>query len=501
MSQSIWQAIGVKPITTAPLIADNETDVVIVGAGITGLTLALLMLEHGLRVVVLEAAEIGSGTTGHSTCNLYEDVSDTRFVTDRWGMDVMRQVITARRAAIDWIESTASRLAIECAFRRCPKMICAVDPDAAAQLEQTRQAWLDAGLVVTDDPFPAELGVAARPCIALSGQAQFHAVAWVRGLAREVLSRGGVIAQHAPATEIDYDNRLVLTPSALIRAEQLVLATHSPKGFHPVQAEMPVHREYAAAWRLPSALPAGIFWLLGDEITSVRGLEVDGKAWLIVVGSPYQTGLHETAEAQEKLMEAARRRFNVKEQEFTWSAQNYQGADGLPYIGRGPSGALFATGFKTDGLTWGTVAAHALADEILGRENPVLKLCNPNRFSPIKGREAMAHQTATTIKAFVRDYVTAREIEDVVNLQPGSGAIVKLHDETVAAYRDRQGTLVAVSPVCTHLGCRVQWNDVEMSWDCPCHGSRFTPDGEVIEGPAIRPLMRLVVTASNLQEG
>jgi glycine/D-amino acid oxidase-like deaminating enzyme/nitrite reductase/ring-hydroxylating ferredoxin subunit len=495
MSQSIWRAIGVQPITT-PLISDAEVDVVIVGAGITGLTLALLMLEHNRRVVVLEAAEIGSGTTGHSTCNLYEDVGDTHFVSDRWGMDVMRQVITARHAAIDWIESTASRLAIECAFRRCPKMICAVDPDAAARIERTRRAWLDAGLVVTDGAFPAEFGTAARPCIALAGQAQFHAVAWVIGLAREVLSRGGVIAQHAPATQIDYDNRFVMTPSARISAEHLVLATHSPKGFHPVQAEMPVHREYAAAWRLPAALPAGIFWLLGDEITSMRGLEVAEQAWLIVVGSPYQTGLHEASHAQNKLMEAAQRRFNVKEPEFTWSAQNYQGADGLPYIGRSPSGALVATGFKTDGLTWGTVAAHAVADEILGRDNPVLDLCNPSRFSPIKGREAMAHETTTTIKAFVRDYVTAREIEDVVKLQPGSGALVKLADETAAAYRDREGALVAVSPVCTHLGCRVHWNDIEKSWDCPCHGSRFTPEGEVIEGPAIRPLKRLVVTAN-----
>lgn len=493
MSQSIWRTVGARPVATVPLNADAVCDVVIVGAGITGLTLALLLLEHDRRVLVLEAAEIASGTTGHSTSNLYEDLSDMHFVAERWGKDVLRQVVAARRAAIEWIETATVRFGIECGFRRCPKLICAADADSAEPVERTRRAWSDAGLDVSVGFLPEDFGTASGPCFVLAGQAQFHAVAWVLGLAREVQARGGVIAQHTPAVEIDAGEHRVRTPSALIRAEHVVLATHSPKGFHPVQAEMPVHREYVAAWRRSTPLPAGIHWLYGDEIGSMRGLEADGEAWLICAGAPYQTGLHDAATALAKLTASAQKRFGVAAPDFTWSAQNYQGADGLPYIGRDPSGALVATGFRTDGLTWGTAAALALTDEILGRDNPLLKLCNPNRFNPVKGREAIAHETATTLKAFVRDYVTDREVEDVVDLPPDTGALVEIDNDIVAAYRDPQGALVAVSSVCTHLGCRVHWNAVEKSWDCPCHGSRFSPSGEVIEGPAIRPLKRLKV--------
>jgi len=186
----------------------------------------------------------------------------------------------------------------------------------------------------------------------------------------------------------------------------------------------------------------------------------------------------------------AEKHYGPGEVAFRWSAQNYRGADGLPYIGRDSTGAFVATGFSTDGLTWGTVAARMLVDQLAGRQHPAEDFLKASRFSPVKGAKAMIEENVTTVRSLVKDYLTHRQEEELSSLKPGDSAIVKAEGDSFAAYRAPDGELFAVSPVCTHMGCKVHWNSVETSWDCPCHGSRFRPDGTVIEGPAIGALKR-----------
>jgi Rieske Fe-S protein len=186
----------------------------------------------------------------------------------------------------------------------------------------------------------------------------------------------------------------------------------------------------------------------------------------------------------------AHKHFGELEVAYRWSAQNYRGADGLPSIGRDTSGCFVATGFSTDGLTWGTVAARLIAQQIAGQVNAFAELCRPTRLSPIKGGRNILQEVGTMAKALVKDYLTHRQEEHLLSLAPGDSAILDQQGESVAAWRSPEGELFAVSPVCTHLGCKVHWNSVETSWDCPCHGSRFRPDGAVIEGPALAPLKR-----------
>jgi Rieske Fe-S protein len=175
---------------------------------------------------------------------------------------------------------------------------------------------------------------------------------------------------------------------------------------------------------------------------------------------------------------------------FRWSAQNYRGADGLPYVGRDASGCFIATGFSTDGLIWGTVSAQLIADQLAGRENAAGEVLEPSRFAPVKGVKGIVEENLTALKSLVKDYLTHRQEEKLAALEAGDSAIVEAEGESFAAYRAPDGELFAVSPVCTHMGCKVHWNSVETSWDCPCHGSRFRPDGTVIEGPAIAALGR-----------
>jgi Rieske Fe-S protein len=278
-----------------------------------------------------------------------------------------------------------------------------------------------------------------------------------------------------------------------------VLATHTPKGFHVVQAEMPVHREYGIARPLSGAGPGpGIFWYRGDEHVSVRTVNTLDGDFLVCIGQQQKTGIHNAKASLMALGSAMDKQFGPGEIAYRWSAQNYRPADGLPYIGRDLSGCFIATGFSTDGLVWGTVSAQIVAEQLMGRKPELGELCKPSRFSPVKGGKTMLEEVGTMAKSLVKDYLTHRQEQQLSSLALEDSAIVEAEGESFAAYRAPDGELFAVSPVCTHLGCKVHWNSVETSWDCPCHGSRFRPDGTVIEGPALAPLKRKHLTMETI---
>ena len=489
---SVWRATA--PKTAFPMLQEEATaDVVIVGGGITGITLALNLVEQGTSVILLEARDVGCGSTGNSTGNLYETISSgIRTIVDRWGEDVAHAVSTARRKAVEQIEQRVRQFNIPCEFRRCALYRYATSASAQASIENEYQGSLKAGLRAHfEKTLPAPFEQPQGPVLVLNNQAQFQPQAYVEGLAREAANRGCRIFENSIVLGVDADQHVVSTANGKVKAREIVLATHSPIGMHLVQAEMTVNREYGLATRIPrGSFPEGIFWGSGVERLSVRSLDVDDESFFVCVGEEHKTGQQDTSISMDRLESAAQANFKVPEAEFRWSAQNYSAADGLPYIGRDATGCFIATGFATDGLTYGTVAASLIADQIAGRDNVFAPIVKASRFSPLKGAKGLAEENVTVLKSLVKDYVTDRETIPLSQLMPGKAAMVKFENASLAAYRDPHGTLFAVSPVCTHMKCKVHWNAVESSWDCPCHGSRFAPDGTVIEGPATEPLYR-----------
>jgi glycine/D-amino acid oxidase-like deaminating enzyme/nitrite reductase/ring-hydroxylating ferredoxin subunit len=491
---SVWRATA--PATGyAPLRSDVATDVLVIGGGITGVTLALLLARQGRQVVLLEAGTIGSGSTGNSTGNLYATVSEGLCTIEkRWGAGIARQVVERRRSAIDFIEAEAEAGATGSGtrFRRCAQFLYARDEGARAQVVREHEALARAGAQVRlEHGVPAPLPTPVGDVLVIDGQAQVHPQVYVAQLAMLAAAAGAQVHEHSGVVDLDTKARRAVTATATVRAHHVVLATHTPKGFHLVQAEMPVHREYGIARALGGADPgAGIFWCRGGDGISVRTLEVGGQRYLICVGEEHKPGVHNAKASLMALEMIAQKHFGPGEVTHRWSAQNYRSADGLPYIGRDASGCCIATGFATDGLTWGTLAAQVLAEQLAGRVDAFGELCKPTRFSPLKGVKGMLEENFTTVSSFVKDYLTHRQEQQLATLAPGDSAIVETEGETCAAWRSPDGELFAVSPVCTHMGCKVHWNSVETSWDCPCHGSRFRVDGTVIEGPAIAPLPR-----------
>jgi Rieske Fe-S protein len=253
---------------------------------------------------------------------------------------------------------------------------------------------------------------------------------------------------------------------------------------------MAPHREYGLAWRLDAgSYPPGVFWGRGRYTHSLRGLEYGGQSYLMLIGEEGKVGLHPAAECLARLHGFASEHFGIAAAPFRWSAQSYRSPDELPFVGRSSgSEAFIASGFATDGLTYGTLAAMLIADALLGRPNPWAELYRAKRFSPVKGAKATLEENLTVASAFVKDRLNARDAQALGELAPGSGMVVKADGGPLAVHRAADGRLSAVAAKCTHMGCIVHWNDAESSWDCPCHGSRFEPGGAVIEGPALRAL-------------
>jgi glycine/D-amino acid oxidase-like deaminating enzyme/nitrite reductase/ring-hydroxylating ferredoxin subunit len=489
--QSVWRRTAPTPYRQ--LVGELSVDVLVVGAGITGVTLSLALARTGRSVALIDAGEIGAGSTGGSTGNLYSTVSDGMAnLVEKWGIDSMRRVVAARQWAVEAIAETAARYRIACGFVRCPLHWQATSEAAAVDMQDEFIALRRCGLSPRiEDGITPCAGWHVGPALVLDGQAQFDPMCYLDALAQEANNSGCHIFTHTPALSIDHDKHEVETPSGRVKAGEIALATHTPSGFHPIQAGMVVKREYGLAFRNPGvSWSPGIFWTRGEHRISVRPFDAMEGNFLIAVGESHPTGRHDANQALLDLEAEAGICLGEMAPAYRWSAQNFRSPDGLPYIGRDPMGSFIATGFATDGLVYGTLAAHIIADHLLGRDNPHADLFDAGRFTPIKSAKGAAEEIATMVTSLASDYLGGGDRAGL-DLAPGSAAIVEVDGDKVAAYRDPGGVLHVLSPVCTHLKCLVHWNAAEVSWDCPCHGSRFSPDGSVLEGPALKPLRHL----------
>jgi glycine/D-amino acid oxidase-like deaminating enzyme/nitrite reductase/ring-hydroxylating ferredoxin subunit len=489
-TESLWAATS--PASGFPSLAGNiAADVVIIGGGITGITTAMALSQSGKSVVVLEAMQIGTGTTGYSTGNLYANLDSFLYpLREKWGKDALSAVVRSRRETVDRIEEIVMRHGISCGFHRCSHYLFPTDASQTSEFEQERDAMCDAGLCLTVADVPLRFPVAEG--LKLENQAQFHPLAYVRELARRVASDNCRIFESSKATEIDHGSMIVTTERGTVKAQKIVLATHTPKGFNLVQTELGPYREYGVAATLEADdYPEGIFWTMEDPGHSIRSYRQDGRSFLIVIGEKHKTGQQDPdIDYFQRVEDFTRSHFRVRNIDYRWSAQHYRPADHLPYIGctAASDDIYIATGFGTDGLTYGSLAAFIIADSILGRKSPWQDLYRATRLDPLKGGKDFIHENLNVAKQYVKDYLTRAPVVELSDIRSGHGGIVKISGEKVVVYRDENGAITALSPVCTHLGCIVHWNPLERTWDCPCHGSRFRTDGEVIEGPAIPAL-------------
>jgi glycine/D-amino acid oxidase-like deaminating enzyme/nitrite reductase/ring-hydroxylating ferredoxin subunit len=493
----LWKTTARVPLYPS-LGADMAAEVCVIGAGISGLTTAYLLSREGRSVVLLEGRGVGAGMSGLTTAHLSNAIDDRYLEIERLhGKEGARIAAESHTRAIQAIEDIVRRERIACDFERLDGYLF---PDSAEQedmldleLEAARRAGVPGIEKIAHAPLPFDTG----PCLRFPGQGQFHPVKYMAGLAKAIKRNGGqIFTSHVDRVDSGLPARVATGPYT-ITAEAVVVATNSPINdrlvIHTKQAP---YMTYVIGARVPSgSIERGLFWDTMDpyhfirlqSVTKTTRASGDPHDILIVGGEDHKSGQADSDEDPHgRLEEWTRSRFPMIEAvSFKWSGQVMETVDGVAYIGRNPldeDNIYIATGDSGMGMTHGTIAGILITDLIAGRENQWEALYDPSR----KTLRALGEylKEGANVAAQYADWLTAGEVDSVDAIPPESGAVVRRGLTKVAVYRDEAGRVHERSAVCTHLGCIVRWNEVERTWDCPCHGSRYDRFGAVINGPA-----------------
>ncbi|TMH62422.1 MAG: FAD-dependent oxidoreductase [Betaproteobacteria bacterium] len=488
--ESVWSATAAMP-ECGPLEQNVHVDVCVIGGGIAGLSTAYHLCQAGRSVAVLDDGALASGMTRMTTGHLTNMLDDRYFELEKLhGKDAIRVAADSHSAAIERIDEIVRTEGIDCDFSRLDGYLFLAEGDKPGTLDKELDAAHRAGLkdvqLMARAPFEWDTG----PCLRFPRQGQFHPLKYLAGLAQAIRRDGGRIFCHSHADHVEGGvPGLVHVGKHVVTGDAMVVATNVPinnrLAIHTKQAP---YMTYVIAARVPpGSVPQVLAWDTGDPYHYIR-LHDD---LLIVGGEDHKSGqAHDSPQRYRKLEAWARERFPMmREVEFMWGGQIMETIDYLAFIGHNPmdhDNIFVATGDSGMGLTHGTIAGMLLCDLILGRKNPWEKLYSPSRV-PVMAAGEFAREDLNMAAQYA-DWLTPGDVRSADDVARDSGAIVRRGFEKIAVYRDANGAVHECSAVCPHLGCIVQWNPGEQTWDCPCHGSRFDAEGHVINGPANRDL-------------
>lgn len=492
---SLWHAT-VGELTREPLAADARADVCVVGAGIAGMMTAYLLARAGRRVIVLDDGPIGGGETGRTTAHL-SDALDDRYthLTRLHGADGAALAASSHRAAIERIADIVEAESIACDFAWIDGYLFPTEQTGRTGLEHELDAARQAGVAVelVDDPPYAPFG--PQRALRFLRQARVHPLRLLEGLARAIERDGGRIhtGTHVKAVHGGAPVRIETDAGPTVLSSACVVATNSPITDYVVtHTKQAPYRTFAITARLPhGSVPDALYWNDADPYIYIRIQRDEEHDWLIVGGEDYKTGQrHDDAARLDRLAAWTRERFPMVESiGHQWSGQVLETSDGLAFIGPNPDGAenvYIVTGDSGHGMTHGTIGGMILSDLILGRDNAWARLYDPRRLR--LGSVAELAKENVNVAVQYAAWILPGDAPSEDEVPRGSGRVVRHGTRMIAVYRDDDGELHQRSAVCTHLRCIVHWNDLEKSWDCPCHGSRFAPTGEVLNGPAMTGL-------------
>ncbi len=494
---SVWQKEIGNFIPVNTWNKSEVYDALIVGGGITGLTTALLLQEQGKKCIVAEAFNIGFGTTGGTTAHL-NTLLDTPYyqIEKDFGDDSAKLVANSTKEAIALIESISKEYQVDCDFQYTRGHLFALNDKQADELDKIVESSTRAGVKINyteEIPVPIPFTKAAK----FEAQAQFNIGKYLVGLAQAFEKAGGVILQNCKVEDHTRKEHFhAQTPFGEIEARTIVYATHIPPGINLLHFRCAPYRSYAAAFTLKDGnYPTGLSYDMEEPYHYFRTQTIDNKRYIIVGGFDHKTGHNDnTAETLRELEAYIRTYFDVDSIDYIWSSQYYTAADGLPYIGLlpGHTDVYTGTGYIGNGMIFGTLAGKIISDLIAGKENPYADLYKPSRIKPIAGFAEFVKENADVISRFIGDRFSYEQINALAELAPGEATVAEWENRKVAIYKDDNGKIYALNPVCPHAACIVNWNTAEKTWDCPCHGGRYAPNGTLLTGPATHGLASLL---------
>jgi glycine/D-amino acid oxidase-like deaminating enzyme/nitrite reductase/ring-hydroxylating ferredoxin subunit len=473
---------------------DLEVDVAIVGAGIVGLTAACLLLAAGRKVAVFEARRVGRQATGRSTAKITSQHGKRyRNLIGNIGKSGARRYAAANERAIGRIRNLCDTLELDCGLGILPAFVFTESEDHVAALREEADAAASLGLpasFVRDVGLPFPVAGALR----FDDQSQFDPYRYLTGLAATV-ARDGLLFENTRVSGVEHGVPCKLRAGDVeVTAGHVIVATQMPvigDGLFFAKS-FPIAHPMAAAPLPDSVRFEGMYISSGSPTHSFRIAEKDGQRFIVAVGGEYKTGVPEELDAKmNDLREFLRRAFGIGQLSHAWVNEDFRPMDELPFIGPVSSSKPHlhvAVGFDAWGMTQGTVAAEIISDKVLGRENDDAEIFDASRVRPVAGGVELITENVKTGARLAGDRLLARQVQSVDDIPEGQGGIVERDGEQLAVVKDGEDVRQALSAVCTHLGCIVGWNAIDRTWDCPCHGSRFDEQGQVLSGPALEPL-------------
>ncbi|WP_139891181.1 MULTISPECIES: FAD-dependent oxidoreductase [unclassified Bacillus (in: firmicutes)] len=480
---------------------DLETDVVIVGAGIVGILTAYQLVSKGVKVALVEASEVMNGTTGHTTAKI---TAQHGLIYDKLinsvGEEKAKLYYQANMDGLEFIHSLYKEEEIDCDYEEQEAILYAETEKFEKKIKSEFEAYQKLGIpgkLVEHLPLPYPI----KNAIIMPNQAQFHPVKYLGHILNLIIKKGGQVFEQSPVEAIEDDDKgpvqVKVKNGHTIYCNKVVIASHYP--FYDMQglyfSRLSPKRSYIVAAEIKEDLPDGMYISAEQPTRSIRHTKDGDKTLVLFGGESHKTGQSENPfKHYEALKDFAEKYYTVNDLPYRWSAQDLETLDYVPYIGPYSSmkdHIFVATGFGKWGMSNGAVAALILSDLVRGKENPYFDLFTPTRSEThIQSAGKFIKENINVAKELIKGKLADKDISPD-ELKPDEGSIVTFNGKRAGAYRDHTGNVCVVDTTCTHMGCEVKWNNGERSWDCPCHGSRFAPNGEVIEGPAVKPLERL----------
>lgn len=475
--ESIWRKDCELP-KYPPLTENIKTEAAVIGAGMAGLLTAALLQKKGIDTVLLEANEIASGQTQNTTAKITSQHSllyDN--LVKQLGKEKAQLYARANEEAITMYDSMVKEENIECHFEHLPSYLYTLND--VSKIEKEVDAAKESGIAAeftTNTTLPFKVRGAAK----FPNQAQFNPLEFIKGIIKPLK-----IYEHTLVREID--KHVIKTEHGKVEADFIVVATHYPFINAPGYYFLRMHQERSYVLALNNAPKLdGMYRDENDYGYSFRHY----KDMIILGGGDHRTGENISGGRYEELMEAARKYYPESTEVCRWSAQDCYTLDKVPYIGQysGSTPNLYvATGFKKWGMTTSMVSAMLLSDMITSKKNPYEELFTPQRFQVTASMESLYNEAKHTVNHLIlkKIKVPDTKLNEVKN---GQGTIIEEDGHKIGVYREPDGQVHQVSTKCTHLGCELTWNADELTWDCPCHGSRFDYNGKLINNPALESL-------------
>lgn len=475
-----------------------EADVAIVGGGITGLTTAYLLKDSGLKIVLVDAGKLIDGTTGYTTAKVTAQHGLVyNYIKSHFDLETAKNYYEFNNQAMKLIDEIIYNENIDCDYSIEDAVIYSTSKSNAKKLDKEKETYDEIGIPNEyKEEIPLEIEV--EKALYMKSQAQFHPVKYLNKIIESLVEAGVDIYENTVAKGVQNGEKPVvkLREGGSITCKHVVDAAHFPfTDFRGIfSARLYPERSYIIASKSVKPYPGGMYASIDSPTRSIRATPYEGEDLWLIGGEGHKTGKGgDTYEKYLSLKGFAYDAFGLSNFQYRWSAQDMTSLDSMPYIGSlsdKQSNIYVATGYRKWGMTLGTGAARLIADLILGEPNPYQKMFAPDRFHADPDLAHFAEINAEAMKELVKGKLEFTK-SSIDEMHKDHGEVIRINGQRAGVYKDLSGNVQIVDTTCTHMGCELNWNQGERTWDCPCHGSRFSTKGDVLEGPAKSPLKKL----------